>query len=134
MYRLPGERVALDLDGPTVTVEPIRSWAIRFEFAVLVGRYDAAADEAAQYAALTPIFGYFVAEAQPAWDIADQTGPIPATARGMVRLPLGLAFEICTGWVNTLPVELPSAVDAVVPPGPVHDEIKRRLRSVKKAA
>lgn len=136
MYRLPGERVKLDLDGPTVEVEPIRSWMIQTESLALAARLGAAEEGVAEYAALKSLYEFFVAEAQPTWDIGDHRGAIPNTAAGMMRLPLALASSIISQWQDSLPkapaADLPSAVD-ILPDGPGKDEVKRRLRSVKAA-
>ena len=149
MYRLPGERIRLDLDGPTVEVEPLRSWMLQAECLLLAQKAVAAAEGAPQYVALNDLYEYVIREAQPQWDIVDHIGAVPLTARGMARLPLPLAMEICNQWLETLdakpePVEVPeglhlvesdahSAVDAKIPPGPVNRELKRRLNRAKAA-
>ena len=150
MYRLPGERVTLDLSGPSVEVEPIHSWMVLVEVQLLVDRAKEADAGAAEYVALTNLFERFVSEAQPTWAISDHLGSIPATAAGTRRLPLPMQMAIIEQWFDTfnrkpereeLPEGLhvvesdaPSAVDAVIPPGPLQREIKKRLRSVKAAA
>jgi len=137
-YRLPGERVRLDLDGPVVEVEPIRSWPVQRLGVRRWLAYQAADDPDAELAALLELYRFFVAEAQPTWDIADHRGLIPVSGEGMLRLPLELAQQTVAGWLRTLPVpveaeEPTSAVDAVLPPGPFRDEVKTRLRAVKAA-
>lgn len=101
----------------------------------MLQRFVAAAEPAAEYAALAAVYDRFAAEAQPTWDITDHRGPVPCTGRGMLRLPTQLGIQIVAGWAASLAVvEQPaSAVDAVVPAGPLNREIKRRLRSVKAA-
>lgn len=138
MWRVPSERIALDLGGPTVEVERICSWSIQFEGLSLLGRFNVAAKAQDEYVALNGLFEHVIREAQPQWDIVDHLGPVPATARGMARLPLDLGLAIASQWLGTLPqkkeaAEPPSAVDAVIPPGPLNREIKRRLKSVKAA-
>lgn len=150
MWRLPGERVRLDLDGPSVEVEPIYSWMIQAECLVLAQRLKEADEGPAEYVALGNLFEVFVREAMPQWDIADHLGPIPATVAGMRRLPLTLQSSILDQWIQSLEEEeeaerpelpgltlvespAPSAVDAVVPPGPLNREIKKRLRRAKAA-
>lgn len=135
-YRLPGERVTLDTDGD-VTVEPIRSWVIQHLGLRRYGAFQSAAAGDAEAVALNAMGEYLMAEAQPAWDITDHRGAIPATASGYLRLPLALQQGIYLGWLETLIVpqeEHASAVDALVPPGKFRTAIKRELRSVKKAA
>lgn len=138
MWRIPGERIRLDLDGPTVEVERISSWALQFEFTQLALAWANASKPGAEYAALVPIFERFLLEAQPTWDIADHRGPIPVTVRGMARLPLSISLGMFNQWLGSLPVaqeedQPESAVDAVIPPGPVNLEIKRRLKKAKAA-
>ena len=142
MWRIPGERIALDLDGPSVEVERLRSWSIQFEGLSLLARFMAASKQQDEYLALNALFEHVVREAQPQWDIVDHLGAVPTTARGMARLPLDLGLSIASLWLETLvavekkeaEAEPPSAVDALIPPGPMNREIKRRLRSVKKVA
>jgi len=143
MWRVPGERIALDLGGPFVEVERLRSWSIQFEGLSLLGRFMAASRPQDEYLALNALYEYVVREAQPQWDIVDHLGAVPPTARGMARLPGGLARAIASLWLETfVPAEKaapenaapPSAVDALVPPGPVNLEIKRRLRRAKRKA
>jgi len=141
VYRLSGERVRLDLDGPVVEVEPIRAAPIQQLGLRRVGACLAASDAGPQLEALLALYEFVVREAQPSWDIADHLGPIPPTATGMARLPVPLAMAIAMGWLATLAVEEEpaetgepaSAVDAVLPPGPLRDEVKTRLRAVKAA-
>lgn len=143
MWRVSSERIRLDLDGPSVEVEPLRSWMIQTECLLLAQRLKDADEGAAEYVALTNLFEFVVREAQPQWDIVDHLGAVPATARGMARLPVALALEICDEWTATLDArperdaipglrlvesDAASAVDAVVPAGPLRREIKRRLR------
>jgi hypothetical protein len=146
MWKVPSERVTLDLDGPSVEVEPIRSWNIHLE-SLHAWRVVADAEKPeAKYVALTKLYEQFVFEAQPTWDIADHRGPVPTTARGMARIPLDLQLAILAGWVDSYVVaekpereplpfsvvesDAPSAVDAIFPSGPVNRELKRRLRKV----
>jgi hypothetical protein len=137
-YRLPGDRVALDLDGPLVEVEPVHAWAIQRLGVREYLAYQAATEPDAELAALLSLFRFVAGEAQPSWDIADHRGLIPATGEGMLRLPLELSLRIVADWLGTLPVaadveEPGSVVDEVLPPGPLRDEVKTRLRAVKAA-
>lgn len=138
MWQIPGERITLDLDGPTVTVERIRSWSVQFEGLTLVKRYLETDNQQAEYIALAAMCDFTVREALPQWDIADHHGYIPVSGSGMTRLPIRLLLQIIDQWLASyiLPeAEKPAnAVDAVIPPSPARNEIKRRLRSVKAAA
>ena len=140
MWQVPGERIALGLDGPSVEVERLRSWSIQFEGLSLLARFMAASKQQDEYLALNALFEHVVREAQPQWDIVDHLGAVPTTARGMARLPLDLGLSIASLWLETLatpasePAEVPSAVDTLIPPGPMNLEIKRRLQRAKKAA
>lgn len=134
MWHVPSERITLDLDGPSVEVERLHSWMVQFQVLALAAAYNAAKTPAAEYAALAPLFERFVYEAQPSWSIADHRGAIPCTAGGMARLPIALALQIVTQWLGSLEIpaeaEPPTAIDAIVPPGPVNRELKRRLKKV----
>lgn len=131
-YRLASERVALDLDGPSVEVEPIHAWAIQ---RLGIGYYDAyeeAKSPEAEFDALLALYRFVVAEAQPAWDIVDHRGPVPATESGFLRLPPTLGLSIVLEWLRTGNPKA-SAVDKTMPPGPTRDELNRRLKA-KRAA
>lgn len=148
MWRVSDERVQLDLDGPSVEVEPLRSWMISAELAVLAQKVQDAAEGAPLYVALLELFERFIYEAQPVWDIADHHGPVPYTAHGMARI-FPLSVQIVEQWRETidakpereaLPPDLrlvesdaPTAVDALIPPGALNREIKKRLRAAKAA-
>ena len=155
MWRVPSERIPLDLGGPSVEVERLGSWHLQFESVQLLRAYEVATKPEDEYRALNALFDLFVREAQPQWDIVDSQGPVPTTARGMSRLPLVLSLGIVSLWAMSLPVEkaeaeeqaeerpevpglqlvesqAPSAVDAVIPPGPANREVKRRLRVAKR--
>lgn len=144
MYRLPGDRVPLDLDG-NVEVEPIRSWFVQRSALQLIARYNAAEDGSdVQAVAFVTLLEYFVSEAQPSWEIADHRGVIPATSKGILRLPYAMQMELVSEWLSTLTPEreelpeglhivesnAPSAVDAVVANPVLRREIKRRLKKV----
>lgn len=142
MYRINGDRIALDLDGPRVEVEPIQSWQIRTIAAALRDVFNAAKTPSDEFDALSKFIEFFVAEAMPQWDFCDHRGAVPATSQGMARLPIRMQFDILSQWVDgpqaaeledVRDVDAPSAVDAVIPPGEGNREIKRRLRSVKAA-
>lgn len=139
MWRVPAQRIRLDLD-PFVEVEPIHAWAIQFEGYQLLAAFMAAENGTpAEYEALAALYTRFVEEAQPQWDICDARGPVPTTARGMMRLPIDLGLSMVSQWVESLIVEKPedaplAVVDTVIPPGPANQEIKRVLRAKKKAA
>ncbi len=148
MYRLNGERITLDVGGPSVDVEPIHSWQIEVEAAALRDVFLAASRPQDEYGALNALIAVFVSEAQPVWDIADHLGPVPATARGMARLPLDMQLAMLGQWLESRQVAeqakhepitgihlvesgAASAVDTVIPLGPFNAAVKRRLRAKK---
>ncbi len=133
MYRLPGDRITLDLDGPTVEIEPIRAWAVLLASTQLGAAYVAASDPVEQYTALAALAEFFLLEAQPQWNFADHRGPIRETVNGFLRLTPVMQSGVIAGWQATYEEEKSSAVDAVIEPGPANLEIKRRLRAVKAA-
>lgn len=137
VYRLPNKRITLDLDGPTVEVERLLAAPIQQIGVRKFGQYLAAQTPEKQLAALIELYEFVVHESQLTWDIADHLGPLPQTATGMARLPVLLGIDIATGWLGTFAAEEAkpaSAVDAVIPPGPLRNEVQRRLRAVKKVA
>lgn len=128
-YRLPSERVALALDGPTVEVERLGAWAIYWRAMNLLSAYYAAKKPADVAAALEGLVSFVVPEAQPTWDITDHRGPVPTSPSGMLRLPVVLILEISTGWLETFAKAEPAtAVDKMVPPGALRDELNAALR------
>lgn len=134
-YRLPGERVALDLDGPSVEVEPIRAWAMQHLGVALYAAVNAAKPGDAMLVALRELYRFVLGEAQPSWDIVDHRGPVPVSEVGMLRLPLDLGLGISLGWLGTFDVAKPaSAVDALIPPGELNTALKRRLAAAKRKA
>ena len=132
-FRLSGERVSVTLpDGPVIAFWPLLAWPIAFNASMLVAAYNDADSGAAEVVALRNLYRTFVEEALPEWDIADHRGPILPTPEGMWRLPLSLALGLLSAWLDTLN-PTPSAVDATVPPGPLRDELNRKLRSRRKS-
>lgn len=133
-FRLPSERVRIDIEnGPSIEVERVAAWTLAWTALTLVSAFYAAKRPEAEMAALRDVGAFFVAEAQPAWDIADHRGPIPATAAGYLRLPHELGLDMVRGWIETHH-EKATAVDATVQPGPARDELNRRLKAARKAA
>lgn len=133
MYRLPGARVVITIGegafaGAAVEVEPIGTFAIRYVASGLVNAFYAAKDPGAEFVALTKAYELFVDEAQPTWAIADHRGPIPPTADGMLRLPVPLALDIIGQWIEPPP----SAVDELIPPGPLRDALNEGLKANRK--
>lgn len=135
-YVLPGSRVLLDLDGPSVEVDQVLSETIHLLGIVRLGKLLGSRTPEAKIAAKTELYELVAQEARPTWDIIDHRGPVPPTSTGMLRLPDEIGLVIVTGWLDTLPVPEEAkgtAVDAVVPPGKVRNELNRRLRLVKAA-
>jgi hypothetical protein len=131
-YRLPAERVTVEV-GPTVEVESIGAWPIYHTAIGLISACTAATTEAATADALHRLYTFFVAEAMPTWEIIDHRGPILPTAEGMLRLPVNeVALAIIEAWAETF-VPKPSAVDEMIPEGPLRDELNAGLRAAKKA-
>lgn len=130
-YHLPSERLTLTVDdGLAVEVERVASWAIVQTAARLAASF-ASAKGAAELGALRDLYEFFVAEAQPTWDLMDHRGPIQPTAGGMLRLPIALGLALVEGWAGTLE-PTPTAVDEVVPPGPVRDALNAELRKSRR--
>jgi hypothetical protein len=143
VYQVPGARIALDLGGPSVEVERVRSWAVQVEAANLGASFVGAKSPEDEYKALRTLFQFFLYEAQPIWDLGDHHGPIPPTADAWRRIPNDLLFEIIGQWQDSLaaaePVEapagltvVPDVVDHLIPPGPANRQIKRQLAAAKR--
>lgn len=131
MFRLPGERFPIVLDdgpfaGASCDVEALAAWPLKYFVAGRFNAFDQAETPDAEFVALGELYRVFVDEAQPTWTLADHRGPIPPTVEGMWRLHLDLALGFIRGWIDPPTVD---AVDEAVPPGPVRDELNRRLRA-----
>jgi hypothetical protein len=132
-YRLPSERVTITIeDGPTVEVEKVSADLI-YQRAVGLASAFFAAKPAAQPAALAELYGFFIAEAQPTWEIIDHRGPVLPTVAGMLRLPSAIGVDICLEWASTY-IEKETAVDKMVPPSPLRDQLNATLRAKRKVA
>lgn len=117
-------------EGATCEVQDIASDAVRQTAVAYAAAFFAAEGWPAEFAALSKLYDWFVAEAQPTWEIADHHGVIPPTGRGMMRLPIALALGFVDQWIEPLP----SAADEMIPAGPFRDEINRELRALKVAS
>lgn len=126
--RLAGERLPIG-DGPTAEVTEIVAWAIYRAAVVLVAACNAAEGDEASIRTLREVYAFFVAEAQPTWSILDHRGPILPTAEGMLRLPVNTALGLVEGWMQTF--GRTSAVDEMIPPGPLRDELNRGLKAAR---
>lgn len=115
------------MEVTTILAEPIHALGVARAAAW------AKAKGADELTALSALYELFVSEAQPTWDIADHKGPVPATAAGMLRLPLSLGLSIVSGWLETITPKA-SAVDEVIPAGPLRDQLNAKLREKRKAA
>lgn len=132
-YRLPSERVSLAIeDGPTVEVEKVAGDLLYLH---AVGLIEAVvrAKSGKQGEAALDLYRFFVDEAQPTFEIIDHRGPVTPTAEGMLRLPIRLALDMCIEWAGTY-IDKETAVDAMIPPSPLRDELNKRLRAIRKAA
>jgi hypothetical protein len=133
-YRLASERVPLDIeDGPTVEVERVAADLLYQHAMGLASAYLSAKSDKAKSEALLELYGFFVAEAQPTWEIIDHRGPIAPTVAGTMRLPAALGVDIVLEWLGTH-TRKASAVDALVPPSALRDQLNAALREKRKAA
>lgn len=133
-YRLPSERVTLTSEtGAAIEVAPVSAWALAFHASGLIAAYNAADPGGAELMALRDLYRFFVAEAQPTWAIIDHRGPITPTAEGMYRLPLDIALPMIGEWIGTLTPKS-TAVDEMVPPSPLRDQLNAKLRAKRKVA
>jgi hypothetical protein len=126
-HRLSGERVTVEVAGLPVELQPIGAWSI-YQTAVDLTAAWIAAEGPAALSALQRACAYFCIEAQPTWEALDHRGVVPATPAGMMRLPM--ALDLIVEWAEMFvrePAE--TAVDKMVPPGEMRDELNRRLRA-----
>lgn len=129
--RLVGSRATVSVDGIEAEVEAVGAWPIYHRAVQLAGAYFAAADAVAEYAALDTLYTFFCAEAQPTWSILDHRGVIACTPAGMMRLPLSFTLGLVAGWAEAFVAPpLETAVDKLMPPGELRDEMNARLRVV----
>jgi hypothetical protein len=127
VYRLNGDRTPLTLDGLTIEVQPVVSDTV-YRSIVALG---AAAVAAPSNDTLSAVAVYFCTEAQPTWDIIDHRGIVPATPAGMLRMSDALALGLVSEWAAAFVAEPPeTAVDKIIPPGEMRDELNRRLKAV----
>ena len=132
-YRLPSERVTLTIeDGPTVEVEKVHADLI-YQHAVGLASAFLSAKPDKQNEPLQALYAFFVGEAQPTWEITDHRGPVLPTAAGMLRLPVALGVDICLEWAGTY-IEKETAVDKVIPPSPLRDQLNDALKKKRRAA
>ena len=126
-YRLHGERVALTIDGLDIEVQPVSSDTVYRTIVALGSTFVAEPTTEA----LSALVSYFCLEAQPTFEVIDHRGVVPATPAGMLRLPDALVVRLALEWAEAFVAEPPaSAVDKMVPPGEMRDELNRRLRAV----
>jgi hypothetical protein len=133
-YRLPGGRVPLEVDGYDglqVELQPIGAWPVFLHATALSSALFAAEDGSVeQLNALIKSYTHFLTEAQPTWHIVDHRGPVQATVAGMLRLPVALAMGLVVDWSAAFAAEPPAtAVDKLVPEGPLRDELNAKLRA-----
>ena len=128
-YRLPGGRVTVSGSFP-VELEPIGAWPVYQQAVSLTAAFFAATGPAAEFDALNALYGFFCVEAQPTWEVVDHRGVISATPSGMLRLPVPMALEVIEAWAEEFTVVKESAVDKLIPPGELRDDLNRRLKAV----
>lgn len=129
-YRLPGGRAPLPItDGLTIEVERIGAYPVYAAAVSLVSAfYGAETGTAAEFDALRAAYRFFVDEAQPTWEIVDHRGVVHPTADGMLRLDTTLALGCIVAWAEKFTEPPPeTAVDRLVPPGPMRDRLKAEL-------
>lgn len=130
MHQLSSGRVSLTIeDGPAVEVVGIGAWPIYHAAAGLVSAYLAKEDDIGAY---REALAFFLVEAQPAFTVADHRGPIPPTLAGMLRLPVPIALGWVIEWAGTF-IPKATAADALLPDGPVKDQVNATLRRKKRA-
>lgn len=133
-YRLDTERVELPIpDGPMIEVTKIGAWPIYRHALALVAAFLDAKGPGDELTTLQAAYAFFVREGQPTWAILDHRGPVPPTADAMLRLPVPLGLAMLEDWAATF-IPKPTAVDGMIPPGPVRDELNAGLRRAKKTA
>ena len=130
-YLLAGERVTITAGDLDIEVAPVVAWPIAHTAARLADAYNVATPGDAELVALRELYGFFVVEAQPEWDIVDHRGRIAPTTAGMLRLPLDLALSLIGAWLDTITPKS-TAVDELVPPGPVRDALNTALKSKRR--
>lgn len=129
MHRLPGERVSIG--DPPIEVERLAAWTILRVAIHRMSVFLGTDEPAKEILALRDLYALFMDEAQPTWDLADHKGPIPATPDGMWRLPLPLALSYVDGWTDTIN-EPGTAVDKIIPPGPLRDGLNAELKAKRR--
>lgn len=126
-HRLPGGRVTVSGAFP-VEVEPIGAWPIYQTAVGLTAAFFAASSPAAEFDALSALYGFFCVEAQPTWAVTDHRGVVTPTPAGMLRLPVAVALEIIAAWAETFGGT--AAVPAPVDPAPVAPPARARRKAV----
>jgi hypothetical protein len=127
------ERVEITVDALTIEVFRIASSPLWGEAVRLASAWAAAKSTAAQIDALRDMAAFFVAEAQPTWAIVDQRGAVPPTVGGVLRLADTLQLALFSEWTDTIR-EKETAVDKLVAPSPLRDQLNAKLRAKRKAA
>jgi hypothetical protein len=133
-----GSRVTTPIDdgeyaGASATVDQIIGWPVFAIGSARMAEFLAAEGEA-ELKALLDLYGAYEKYARPVWNVEDGAGPVPPTAEGMLRLPVPLVETLYHLWLATFPgAEAPesTAVDEIIPPGPLRDELNAGLRAAK---
>ncbi len=130
--RLLPERVPITSEDLSAEVTRCASWPIQQNAIRLWAAFHRATG-AVELPALRDLYEFFVDEAQPTWDILDHRGPVPPTVAGLLRLNHLHVAGLIVEWAQTLRVVPEStAVDELIPAGPLHDELNRQLRARRK--
>lgn len=108
-----GGRVSLTVDegtyaGASCDVDTIDSQPLRQLVAFRVNALLAAAPGSPdELAALQSLYAFVEAHARPVWNLVNAKGPVPATAGGMLLVPVPLLLAFVDQWADTFPTEEP---------------------------
>lgn len=133
MVDLRPERVEVSSGELVIEVYRIASYPLWVGAVRFAAAWAKAKTDDANIAALTDLYSTFIAEAQPTWTIVDHRGPVLPTLAGMYRLPVEMAMGLVSGWLDTI-AEKTTAVDEIVPPGTLRDQLNATLKAKRKAA
>lgn len=132
-YDLRPERVEVTVGNLTIEVSRIASYPLWVQGVRLASAWAASKSDAQTIDTLGECYAFFVAEAQPTWQIVDHRGPVAPTLGGMYRLPLELGMGLYSAWTDTIR-EKGTAVDKIIPASPLRDELNKRLRAARRKA
>lgn len=132
-YDLRPERVEVSVGDLTIDVSRIASYPLWVQGVRLAAAWAAAKTDERNVEALGECYAYFLAEAQPTWQIVDHRGPVLPTLGGMYRLRPELGMGLYAEWLDTIR-EKATAVDEIVPPSQLRDQLNAKLRAKRRKA